>query len=100
MTALWDGIRAHTASPECRALHAHIFTCGTCYPRSGKYCPEGKALWIASEVPLRAAAIVAERSLHRRRYLLGLVPEWAQDALRAEVKRQWDEKRGEAIRDR
>lgn len=76
----------------CLKFYNHLFGCPRCIGRRSDFCETGRALWSEYDTPMTAAGVVSERSLHRRRYLMSLVPEWQADAVRAEVRRLWDER--------
>lgn len=76
----------------CLQFYNHLFGCPRCIGRRSDFCPTGRELWSAYDTPLTAAGIVREQSLHRRRYLMSLVPEWQAEAVRAEVRRLWDQR--------
>lgn len=88
-TEFWKRMARLRESEEHRAYHGHIFGCPGCRPQVSRYCPEGFELWAAYQVPIRAAAIVEEPELRRRRAMLDSAPEALRDLVAAEVKRLW-----------
>lgn len=87
-------------SPESVAFHNHLFGCPDCNGRKRRYCQQGRELWVAYDAPKRAQQIADEPSIHRRRYLLSLVPEWELETVRALAAEMWEQKKIDAINNR
>lgn len=96
----YRNLHATAQSPASKLFHDHLFACGYCNGRTGRYCDEGRALHAAYHVPAVAESIMGRRSLDERRRVLAAQPEHLRPLIEAEVKRLWAERQAAKQRDR